>query len=96
MTADQWGDLARTLGIASPLVGLLWLLLRQATEERKTITDRFVAALETTVANSTQAQRENAIAISAVNREVEENRAASAKEHERIIDAIGKLGRRET
>lgn len=88
MTPEQWGELARTLGIASPLVGLLIYLLRQATEERREITDRFLVALETTVAGSSKAMQEN----TAATRELS---VTLRDEHARIVDAIGKLDLRE-
>lgn len=94
MTAEQWGDLARTLGIASPLVGLLIYLLRQATEERQNITDRFLSALESTVAGATKAIQDNTAATRELSVSIEANRKSNIDEHTRIVDAIGKLNRR--
>lgn len=95
MTPEQWADLAQTLGVASPLVALLIYLLRQATEERREITNRFLGALETTVAGATKAIQENTAATRELSVTIEANRKSSVDEHARIVDAIGKLGRRE-
>lgn len=95
MTPEQWGELMRTLGVASPLVGLLIYLLRQATEERREITNRFLGALETTVAGATRATQENTVATRELSATIEANRKSSVDEHSRIVDAIGKIGRRD-
>ena len=95
MTPEQLGELMRTLGVASPLVGLLIYLLRQATEERREITNRFLGALETTVAGATRATQENTAATRELAAATEASRKASVDEHGRIVDAIGKLGRRD-
>lgn len=106
MTPEQLGELMRTLGVASPLVGLLIWMLRQATEERqrvaaeatverKDITNRFLTALETTVSSATRAIQENTAATKELSATIEANRKSSVDEHGRIVDAIGKLGRRD-
>lgn len=95
MTPEQLGELTRTLGVAAPLVGLLWLLLRQATEERRDITGRFLTALENTVAGATKATQDNTVATRELSSVIEANRQSSLDEHNRIVDAIGKLGLRE-
>lgn len=84
MTDGLWS----TLGVAAPLVGILIYLLRQATIERQEITTKFLEALTTTVSANTQATREIGIALDIM-------RKASQSEHERIIDAVGKMGSRE-
>lgn len=94
MTPEQWGELARTLGVASPLVGLLIYLLRQATEERQQITDRFLSALESTVAGASKAIQDNTSATKELSATIEANRKSNIDEHSRIVDAIGKLNRR--
>lgn len=70
-----------TLGVAAPLVAILYYLLRQATEERKDTTKQFLSALTTTVAQSTEAMRQLQ----------EASRAQAANvtaEHLRIIAAL--------
>ena len=95
MTTDPLIALLSNLGVAAPLVALLWLLLRQATEERRQITDRFLGALETTVSGATKATHENTAATHDLASAIEANRHTSADEHARIVDALGKMNRRE-
>lgn len=95
MNPDQFGDLTRTLGVAAPLVVLLIYLLRQANEERQKITDRFLVALESTVARAIETQQQSTSALKDITNEVAADRRAQTDEHNRIVDAIGKIGRRE-
>jgi hypothetical protein len=91
MTPDQWAELFKTVGVAAPLVGLLIYLLRQATEERREITNRFLAALENIGGNATRAIHENSVEMRGLAVMIEANRKSSVDEHARIVDSIGKL-----
>ncbi|HET7713854.1 MAG TPA: hypothetical protein VFK94_06465 [Patescibacteria group bacterium] len=94
MSEPDIGSFFKTLGVAAPLVALLWFLLKQATEERKEITDKFLTALQTTVRQSTESQTATMTQITKLNSTVEEYRRISAEEHARIVDAIGKMTHR--
>jgi len=83
------------LGIATPFVALLWYLLKQATDERKEITVKFLAALTSTVEQSNDARIRSANELSILTQTIHDHQENSADEHQRIVDAIGKLGLRE-
>lgn len=95
MTPEQWGELTRTLGVAAPLVLMLLYLLKQSNEERQKLTDRFLAALETTVTRAIDTQNSATSAIKDMSNAVVNDRRSAQEEHNRIVDAIGKIGRRD-
>lgn len=105
MTPEQYGEVAKSLGVAAPLVIVLLYLLKVllqllngATEERKAITAQFVEAMKTTVATSALAQQQAATALQDLAASQREQANRTTDEHNRLIDAIGKfqIGRRDT
>lgn len=96
MTSEQWAEVIKTLGVSGPLVGILIYLLKQATEERRAITKDFLATLTTTVSSNAQAQTRAAESLQDLAGALRDTAKSSADEHNRIVDAIGKLGRRES
>lgn len=75
------------LGIAAPFIALLIYLLRQANQERKDLTDKFVTAMTTTVTSNTHA-------TTGLKEAINEWRAGNQDEHGRIVDALGRLERK--
>lgn len=86
-----WGDTIKTLGIAAPLVSLLIYLLKQATEERKEITGRFLVALQTTVEQSNEARIRAADELGQLVVAMKEHHKSSGEEHTRVVEAIHEL-----
>ncbi|MDO8562374.1 MAG: hypothetical protein Q7S25_00865 [Candidatus Limnocylindria bacterium] len=101
MTSDQLFEVTKSLGIAAPLVVVLLYLLRlvvelltKATDERKTITAQFVDAMKTTATTSALAQQQAAASLQELAAAMRDGASRSLEEHNRIVDAIGKLGSR--
>lgn len=79
------------LGLAAPLVGILLFLLKQSTDERKDITSKFLVALQTTVNASNEARLRTADEVANLTSTLRDVQKHSTEEHNRIVDAIGKL-----
>lgn len=84
-----------SLGVAGPLVAILLYLLRQATDERRQITDAFLNALMSTVQVSNEARVRSASELSNLSQSIREQTSRASEEHSRVIDAIGKMILRE-
>lgn len=95
MSAEQWTEIVKTLGVSGPLVAILLYLLRQMNEERKSVTTQFLDALRTTVEQSNEARVRAANELSQLVTALRDHQERSGDEHNRIVDAIGKLGVRE-
>ena len=102
MTPDQQFEIGKSLGIAAPLVIVLLYLLRllvdlltRATDERKTITTQFIDAMKTSATTSAIAQQQAAASLQELAATFRENASRSMDEHNRIVDALGKLSIRE-
>ncbi len=95
-------ELVKTLGVGAPLVAFLYLQLRDAqaereksSHERREITTRFLATLESTITQNTAAQTKSSEGLIDLTAAMREALRATTEEHNRLIDAIGKLGRRD-
>jgi len=91
MTTDQWPELARTLGIAAPLVLVLTYMLREATAERREITARFLTALQTTVEQSNEVRIRAATEMHELVVGLAQDRERGAAEHERMVQILEQL-----
>lgn len=68
--------------------GLLVFLVRQATDERKTITDRFLTSLEGVVKDSTEARLRSAATLEQLTGAIRDHERRSSEEHGRILDRL--------
>lgn len=100
MNPDQWFEVTKSLGIASPLVIVLIYLLRmlvtlltKSGEERAAITAQFVAAMQTLATTSAVAQQQAAASLHELAGAMRDASTRSLEEHNRITDAIGKIGK---
>lgn len=83
------------LGVAAPFVALLLYLLKQANDERREMTARFLDALKTTVDKETEARLRAANELATLTQSIRVQQERSTAEHERIVDALGKMTVRE-
>ena len=79
------------LGIAAPLVVILLYLLKQSTDERREITTKFLAALQTTVEQSNEQRLRASNELAQLTDVIREDKKLSADEHARIVESIDKL-----
>jgi hypothetical protein len=70
-------EIVKALGAA----GVLWYLLRQANEERKDLTTKFLGTMETTLTTA-------ATAITANTAALQEMRTASSAEHRELCELV--------
>lgn len=100
MTAEQWFEVTKNLGVAAPLVIVLLYLLRflvelltKATNERQAVTTQFVDAMKTIATTSAVAQQQAAASLQELASAIRDGGSRSMEEHDRIVDAIGKIDR---
>ena len=79
------------LGLAAPLVAILLYLLKQSADERKEITAAFIGALTTMVTESNDSRMKTAIEMGEMVEALRQHEKRSTQEHDRIVDAIGKM-----
>lgn len=91
-------ELAKTFGIAAPLVAALFYLLwaaeqreQRASAERKETSDKFLLTLSGVIADSRLTNERLTVAVSELAAAVREARQQDREEHKAIVDAIGKL-----
>ena len=78
------------LGINSPLLVILVYLLKQSNEERREITDKFLATLSDTVRTNADASAKLAASLSELNAAIRERNHSATDEHRRIFDALAR------
>jgi len=95
---SPWLELLRPLGVAIPLVAILFYLLRQATDERRGITSDFLLTLRETIksgaeqgAQVTSQLRSVASEVSALNAETQERREAASNEHREMMNVLARI-----
>lgn len=94
MTAAEIMEVFKTLGVALPLVAVLFYLLRQANEERQAITTNFLKTLSDTVAFNADGQARHIAAITELTATLKEGQLRTSQEHVSMIEAITKLSDR--
>lgn len=93
LTDAQWLELFKTLGVAGPLVLLLFYLLRENIAERKAMTQEFLKTLQETVKSAGEVAVKSAESMDTVSDTLRQTTERHSREHERIIDAIITAGR---
>lgn len=100
MTPEQYFDLFKLLGVAAPLVWILWTQLRASTVERQDITTKFLATLEGTAKTSAEAlvhQAEStnraAAAMTDMANTIADQSQRHSAEHQRILDYLVEVGK---
>lgn len=95
MTADQVADLVKQLGLMSPLVGILIYMLQQTNSERREITTKFLASMESMQAKYADTQNKYAEQLGTVTHTlteltgaVRERTAANAVEHQQQVSIL--------
>lgn len=88
-------DVITKLGVATPLVVVLLIVIRQQredraeqSEERKAITDRYIQAIEKQSALSVDAISRNTAALDRLTDAVQEGRRQSTTEHMELLKAM--------
>lgn len=84
MPETAWAEVAKYLGVAVPLVMILFYLLRQANEERRDMTDKFLAHVQETVKMISEVSTKTTGAIT-------EMRQQSSQEHREMIQELRSL-----
>lgn len=87
----EWAQFAQTLGVAAPLVAILLYLLRQSTEERQRITDRFLSSMDKRDAESIDARLRSAQALNELTGSIREHDRRCVEEHLSMIRALDGL-----
>ena len=94
---EMWTELLKTLGIAAPLVALLFYLLRQATEERRMITEKFLAYIDQMAVRSVALITDTNVKARedhhAIIDELKDARLKSGEEHRALMEALKELRR---
>lgn len=90
------GDLIREifapLGVAVPLVLVLFYLLRQATEERRSINTEYLRTMREMVSANAQGNERVAGALNELAEADRERKLAATAEHERMIRELDRIG----
>lgn len=96
-SADIIG-LFQSLGIAAPLVALLWYLLQSTNGERREITDKFLTTLENSIVTNAQQYmaQSNALiaAMDTLTRTTIEKQAREVEDHKIMVETLQKLATR--
>ena len=87
-------DLLKPLGVAIPLVAILFYLLRQATEERKSITSDFLLTLRETIKSGAETSQTVASQLARIADETAERTRSATAEHERITQTLQNIAAR--
>ena len=84
-------ELIKTLGVAAPVVGLLFYLLRQATAERQNITTEFLKTLRETVASSSSATTQLTSSVTELAALTRDRQTSATQEHSKMIEELRKI-----
>lgn len=88
MLENQWLDLFKTLGVAFPLVALLFWLLRENVNERKQVTSEFLSTLRETVKAGSDVTLKAASSMDSLSSVLREGQQRSSIEHQGILEAL--------
>ena len=95
MVEPQWVELLKPLGIAAPLVLLLYWLLRENVNERKQITSQFLSSLQEMSKTASDGAVATAGAIQSMAATLNDTTERHSREHDRILSALIETGRAE-
>ena len=87
----EWLNFATQLGVAGPLVVLLIWLLRQTNEERREITDKYLATLLDTVKTHAESSGRLTTALSELSAAEKAEMHLHSEEHSRILQVLTKI-----
>lgn len=91
MADPDWLEVLKPLGVAVPLVAVLFYLLRQATEERRAITGDFLRTLRETVAANADSISKVTAALAELTSATRERKEESSDEHNKMIDLLTRI-----
>lgn len=85
---QELAEVFKVVGVAAPLIGILFWLLKQATDERQKITGQFLKTLEETVKTSTEmASRSNAT-MQEIGSALRQAMEVNSSEHRQIMEML--------
>lgn len=91
MTEEAWLELMKPLGVAIPLVAILFYLLRQATEERQSITKAFLTTLQETVKSSSESSLRLSVTFSDMTDAIRLSEQRHSAEHTQIVETLRQI-----
>ena len=88
-----WVEIAKQLGVAVPLVIILFYLLRQANDERQRITASFLATLESTIRANADAMSLVTTSLGEIAASIREVAGRASAEHAQILEHVRRARR---
>lgn len=81
-------ELVKSLGAPGALALLLWMLLKQQTEERRQVTSQYLATLESTIRATAESTTQVTSSMNALTTALQTSATQSAAEHRQLLDSI--------
>lgn len=91
METEQIIALIQTLGIASPLVYLLWSLLQKTDQERREMTAQFLKTLEEMIKQSGESSKALLIAMDALTKEAHMKQDMEREDHKLMLNILTEI-----